>query len=521
MRLTNRNRCTPHGTAFRPVGPRGVIFFLLATAISLPARTDDDFSLVISSSSARAGTVTDVFVTLDGDARPAALAFVLEYDAGMLFADPESVTLLAGSEFRLSVFALAPGRLGIVLYDPRPPISTLPAGDIVRLRFSILPGGAGFARVAIAADPPPNASDSSERLLRAGLPANRISGITITPLRPELLVSPLRLDFGSIPTETSVTKQIVLANIGEAPLAVERIHLDDEGAPFVLGPLPPLPLVLGAGESMAIDVSLAAEIEGSFAAHLVIEHDGSPPRSVTIPILATTTTGSGHVHSTRLVIPVVTRMKVTDSSLWRSTLTLHNDGAAPASIRLTFRPGTSDALLRELLVEPGHTRGHDDLLSELFELEGGIGPLLVEASSPDVVVRSAAVRDDGEEGTISQQIPTLQWSELLRSGERGVLTGLERSISKETRIALINFSSAAITLRLDVLLADGTSAGLVDYTVEGGEFVPMVDVFDRLDIDDAKNVTVVVTSRSPNATFFAYASTLDLRSGAPLFQPVR
>jgi len=479
-------------------------------------------SLSLSSASALAGEPAGIDLILSSSSRNiAALALVVEFDASRLsFETAASRDLMNVPEgFEIAIVpAGGPGRVGISLFDPRSPFSTLESGRILRLPFLISHSTAGFASVVVAMNPPPDASTTDE--VRVNLVVGTSGGIMVTPRRGILAISPGTLDFGSAAPGETFERILVMSNIGTDELTLSRLELQSTTGEFFFPDVIALPQLLGPGASIQVRVAFRSAEPGEFQALVVA--DGSTATKI-VPLAASAVRGSGFVYASRAIIPSVAHLEGAGGASWRSTLSLFNAGATRAGVRLTLLPAGSGPPppAVELTLAPRQTMLFNDLVAELFDRKELAGALLVEASSPDLVARGAAynLRPDG--GRVGQSLPTLGWAELLRTGEKGSLIGLARNDERRTNLGLLNLGSAPATLRLTLL--DGAGSVLVtrEYALSPHEILLAANLFDAADLGTGENLTVIVEATTPDATFLAYASTIDNRSGSPLFQSAR
>ena len=497
------------------------LLLLAATTLA----SEPHYSIRIGSVSAAAGEPTEIEIRVDAAAADiAAIAFVIDYDESRLAIAEDSakhprIQVSLPPEFTSSVFLLSEstGKIGISLYDPVAPISTLSTSVMARLRFQVRSSAEGFARVALAVDESPSVAGRAGNRIE-GSYTSVAGGIAITAQRVDLAVSPREISFGTVPSERSVEQAAVIVNAGNAPLPIASIALENGGRGFQLTS-PATPLVVPAGGSVPVTIRFHSSESGQFSDRLLVSSSVVPPYGVEVS--ATTLPDGTFSYDTKKVIPAVASTIGGENTSWRSSLTLHNRLEIPVGVRVTFTKNDgTDIGPTELVIEPRETRSHVDVLGELFGQTGAIGSLRVEASSPDLIIRSStySVRPDG--GTSAQSIPAVDWRDLFR-GEPAYLTGLERSAAKRTNIGLLSLANETVMLRVTLLNSRGDAIGSRDYPLRPKELIASIDVFDALGLSTAVNLTAVIAPLTPNATFYAYASTVDNRTAAPLFQAPR
>lgn len=504
---------------------------LLAALLITPAAHAGQYQLSVSSASTTPGDSVDLEVRLAGAASGvAALAFVLEYDASRLHlagadgVDPtQSVRFSVPAPFVGSAFPVrGTGRLGVSVYRPRAPITTLSDGTFVRIRFNVDPAASGFAYVRIASSPAPSASDATQTLLDAVVNPDDLSGVAIAPQRALLDITPATLDFGNVPQRTTVKKTIVLTNVGTARLEVDHLQLGSDSQAFTI--LTPLssPRILNPGQSLSVGVGFRSDQAATFLTRLYIDYSTDSSISATVPVSAITAVGSEMAFVSRQIVPAVTSVDATSGGTWRSSLSVYNNDDLPASVRLTLA-GTdgSTRTAGEIRLAPRETRTFDDVIGDVFNLNAASGALVVDASSSDLTVRSTMYHQLASGGRLGQALPSLPWASMIHTGEQGELLGLERNANRSSNIGLVNFAAEPATIRAEVRSSNGSVVGSREYVLRGSEVLPRIDLFDALSISNASDLTVVLTAATADATFLGYASTLDETTGAAVFQSAR
>ena len=164
-----------------------------------------------------------------------------------------------------------------------------------------------------------------------------------------------------------------------------------------------------------------------------------------------------------------------------ASVTNHSSGDAVVLAEFFARGQPGVAADTTFTIPGGGTMGFDDIVGELFAIQG-VGALRLTTQNGTLISASgrefALFRDGQGEvaGTAGQLIPGMLPSELLAPGatyhllglrEVESLSGLERS-----HIAAFNPGSATVTLNVEVYDgATGRSEGDIDLTVRGGELI--------------------------------------------------
>jgi|GEM_PF-3298421 len=497
---------------------------LLLTLPTLASAATASFVLKIDSLNVNARTEVGVPVRLQqSSATAAALAFVVSYDATKLAVHATAGQPLAipsptvPPSFQISSYATVEGslgRVGILIFDPNPPIASIANGVVTQIAFDVLPGADGFAFIRIDSGTLPSASNADgNALLYAG---KEDGGLTITPNRPLLSVEPAVLSFGSVPLGSAADRLVILANSGSAPLIIGRVSIQSE-APFTITS-PGLPLILQPGASATLAVHFAAATPGTFASSLSVEGEGV---STEIPLTASATEAGSFAFTERLLLPAAAHVPGASGSQWRTRLTMYNQGSFSAGLRLRLLGDAgTDGSTKEIRLAPGESRRIDDVIRELTTANVS-GAVEIDASTPDVLLSSSTYNLNARGGQTPESVSLVPWKDLFHSGQTVAVIGLDRSAARRTSATLINLSSKPIVLNADLLDESGHSLGKRDYLLQPQQIYSGIDIFDTLAGRDAEDVTLVLSTATEDATFFAYASTVDNDTGAPLYEPAR
>lgn len=513
-----------HRSSFSLVrlGPLLGVATSILLASQLASGAEPQWHLTVGSATAVPGGFTEIAIDLHGGgAAVAAIAFVVEWDPEKLILDSDPVLgskieVPVPSEFTASSRTTAiPGSLGIVIYDPSHPIQGLPDGTVARLRFRALPSSSGFAPVRIADFPAPSASGPSAAAIPGAM--NTDGGISIATARPRLTVSRSVVHFGSVPLGRRTTRTLVAFNAGTAPMTIDSASLLGEAAGFTIAAA--LPARLEPGGSRPIEIAFQSGERGEFADRLRLV--SSEAGAVEVDLVAAATAGELFFDH-RILVPAIARSPGTGGSVWRSTLRIHNPTELDAGARLTLfqQPSPSSPQPVEVLLAARESRSWSDVAGEIFGEESAGGALLIESSSGDLVVRSTTdnVLPDG--GRIGQAVPAIELERLFHSGESAFLLGIEQSDSRRSNVTLINAGDQPATLRVVAYRGDGSIAGSRDFALAARRVESHVEV-PGLTSSAAGPLTLSVHALTPDATFFAYASSIDATTGAPVFQSAR
>ena len=229
-------------------------------------------------------------------------------------------------------------------------------------------------------------------------------------------------------------------------------------------------------------------------------------------------------------VPAAAHASGLGGSAWRTELGIHNRGTVQSSytVELLETGKTNTApKAASFLLDPGTSVRYRDALASLFQYEGS-GAIRVTSSSGDLLVTSSTAdeRDGPSLGPLVEAIPLEQ---ALTAGQGARLVHLTNSGARRTDVGVVNASGSPLAVEITFFRGDGTPLGARTLFVPPHGHAQQDDVFGHLtsrfvslaalaSVDDA---WAAVTSSTPGARYFAWASVIDNESGRPMFVPAR
>jgi PKD repeat protein len=214
------------------------------------------------------------------------------------------------------------------------------------------------------------------------------------------------------------------------------------------------------------------------------------------------------------VVPAAAHTPGAQGTNWVSDVVVHNPSSQPIAANLYFmeRGGDNSGITGQRIDVAGETSvGLDDVVLDLFGSSSTSGAILVGAEST-VRVSSRTYNDDAS-GTYGQFIPGLPVTDGAGAGEQVFLIQLTRSPVFRTNIGWVNLGSSGLDLSIQLVGADGVALGSHQASVPPYGYDQANDILPT-NIDDAM---AVVSTSSPDARFFTYASVVDNSTGDPIF----
>jgi hypothetical protein len=221
---------------------------------------------------------------------------------------------------------------------------------------------------------------------------------------------------------------------------------------------------------------------------------------------------------------------------WQTEVTAGNVGDETARLSVRFLPGSgqpvSRSVSRPASPEKSFTlQAHQTISSSetVHSVLGGSGSGAVRIDiSGTVLVTSRTYRkQDG--GTVGQLVPAFDLSQALRQGQEARLlqlsfdandaqpTGRRRSGCRAV-IGLTNISERPIVVDLELLTAAGSHLTRKTYALAAQAAIQDEELMPTGSLEDGY---AIVSSASPGALYFAYASVVDRRSDDPIYIPAQ
>ncbi len=207
---------------------------------------------------------------------------------------------------------------------------------------------------------------------------------------------------------------------------------------------------------------------------------------------------------------------------WRTDLEILNRGSFASTVTLSllvWNQDNSSPAQQQLTVQPGEALRIGNVLDQTFGFTGA-ATLRLTAIGGSLVVNARTYNDDPG-GTYGQLIPAMDLDRAVQPGGTGYLVHLSQSVSPtsgfRTNLGLVSASPFALTVDVELFRADGTSLGTRSYMLRPYESIQASTIFTAVTASQVDDGYITVTSATPGAVFFAYASAVDNLSGDAVF----
>ena len=209
---------------------------------------------------------------------------------------------------------------------------------------------------------------------------------------------------------------------------------------------------------------------------------------------------------------------------WMTDLEVLNRGTTTANYTvelLRWNQANATPASVSYSLEPGRSMRYANALSALFSHSGG-ATLRVAGFGGNIAVNARTYNNDPD-GTFGQYIPALPTSQAVQPGMTRHLIHLSQSTSDltgfRTNLGLISASPMEIVVRSRYFNAAGTLLGTRNHTLRPFESTQITKAFTAVTAGAVASGYIELSSTTPGAVFFGYASVVDNRSGDGIHVP--
>jgi subtilisin family serine protease len=225
-------------------------------------------------------------------------------------------------------------------------------------------------------------------------------------------------------------------------------------------------------------------------------------------------------HTDGSVLPVVGRIQGTKFFL--SDVRLYNPTAAPKSFSLYYVPvgqSGATAVRATTTVGAGQVLALNDVIFSEFGFDSSIGELTIAASDPAFIATSRAYTRSTN-GTFGQFVPGFRSSTGLSFGQgRASANGFRKDSSFHTNVGFAEVSGAPVTVRIDVLDANGALLTSTTRDAAANQTLLITDIIGTRGLGATANFRVDFTVTSLTGRIVPFGILLDDATGDGLFEP--
>jgi len=241
------------------------------------------------------------------------------------------------------------------------------------------------------------------------------------------------------------------------------------------------------------------------------------------PVYITPGAGTAAVGQS-LYIPGSAHVTGTGGAQWRSDVEVHNPGSTAASFKIELlkrNQSNPSPQSKTLSLSPGRSVRYTDALSSLFGFSGAAA-LRITPSTGTLMVTSRTYNQTSK-GTFGQFIPAAPGSAAIALGDSVPLVQLADSASAtsgaRTNIGFVNTSSKTIRVKADLYDGSAAKLGSKMVTLQPYEYTQIDKIFRSVTSSALDNSYAILSSSTSGASFLAYGSVVDNRSGDPVYVP--
>jgi hypothetical protein len=212
-------------------------------------------------------------------------------------------------------------------------------------------------------------------------------------------------------------------------------------------------------------------------------------------------------------VPVVAQRQGPDGQWWNTEVWISNTSSSAGGFAAVFLPAGGASNLDRLDAEPAMeavapraTVFRDDLVPQ-----GQAGALRLVVT-PGVMVYARLVSAAGKASS-AQGMPALSRSAAIRPGEQAFLIGLRRTPQYRTTVNLLNPVREAGTVTVRLFSQLGEPVFETTYQLPPGAVLQVDEILQSFGVVRGEHMRAELIGTIP---FFALASVVDARSGAPM-----
>jgi hypothetical protein len=216
------------------------------------------------------------------------------------------------------------------------------------------------------------------------------------------------------------------------------------------------------------------------------------------------------------VIPAGAHVTGAQGTNWRTDLRLANPTESELAVTVYLLEAGRDNSALDRIADhlvPAHGQVVvTDVLLEDFSFEGS-GALLIDCSSPRLVVTTRTYNLLPDGSTFGQFIPAVPAADALAAGDEGQIIHLAKSVDYRSNLGFVATTDEAGQVTVDLYDPDGDLLGTVERSFAAFEQYQFNNIFGAAGAPAAAVARAVVRSTAP---IVAYGSVVDQRTGDPV-----
>ncbi len=208
-----------------------------------------------------------------------------------------------------------------------------------------------------------------------------------------------------------------------------------------------------------------------------------------------------------------------------TSLTMSNPSGRDARVLMTLVQPSGTSMSREIGLRSGEVRTLEDVVRTISMGSSGSAPaqgaVLIEASSPDLVLTARSIERRGNEAIHERDLPIVGWKKLIRTNEKRTFVVATAHVDEPFLLTLINAGDVTTTVLVEVRTSEGQTLTRRTWTLLPGGLIGGIDLRSHGAAHPRDTLLIELISSDERARYFAYISRRDRGTGAPLLQMPR
>jgi subtilisin family serine protease len=214
-------------------------------------------------------------------------------------------------------------------------------------------------------------------------------------------------------------------------------------------------------------------------------------------------------------LAVIAHTTGANNSVWKSSLSLCNVSTSNASVKLTYRYGSSGVVVRNTTIAAYGLAEWTDAPVDLFNV-GGKSSGVVTIESNQRLQVAARTFNTSPDGTFGQSLPGVSSAVSMTSSQFGILSPVRRNWQFRTNVGFINTGTKSCTVTIFFGNTNGYVIGeQLSITLAPGQWKQVNEVLKKAGVSSANAAIGFVQIETAGATVWAYATVVDNSSGDP------
>jgi fibronectin-binding autotransporter adhesin len=226
--------------------------------------------------------------------------------------------------------------------------------------------------------------------------------------------------------------------------------------------------------------------------------------------------------STRYVVPGVAALN-TGFANWQSDVRLFNPGTSPVTTTMTYYPqnNSGNPSSTSVTLNAGETKQFDNILQNLFGLNGTGGALHVDTPVATSFLVSGRTFNQTSNGTFGQYIPAVTPAQAVGAGGNTLqILQAEESVRYRTNVGIAEVDGKPAEVELMIFIPGSKTAARTTFTLGANEF-RQYNVFQDSGMENVYNARVQLRVLSGNGKITAYGSVVDMLTQDPTYIPAQ